>query len=68
MRAIIRHMPGLIGAIAAFIIVRMLAYLGLGSTAGEFLAFLLVYLAVTVAADRAMLAYSRERTPGSGGL
>ena len=69
MRIIIRHVPGFIAALAAFILVRLLVYLGLDSTVGEILTFLVIYSAVAVAADRAMLAYSRERgSPPADGI
>lgn len=63
MLTLIKHVPGLIGAVVAFLAARLLAWLGMGSFVGEFLVFLACYLLATLAAERAMIAYGRERGP-----
>lgn len=61
MRLLIELLPGLIGAVLAYLAARLLAWLGMGSFLGELLAFVLVYLGATLAAERAMVAYGRSR-------
>lgn len=52
-----RYLPGLLGALAAFIVAKLLAWSGLGL---ELLAFVATYLVITYAADRALLTYGRD--------
>jgi hypothetical protein len=54
-------MPGLIGAFVAYVVARLLAYAGMGSVVVEFLVFLAIYLVVTIATERAMVAHARDR-------
>ena len=57
MSTVIRYLPGLIGAVAAFVTLKLLILLGFTSLGAETLAFFVVYLVVTVLADKAMRAY-----------
>jgi len=57
MSTVVRYLPGLIGAVAAFVALKLLILLGLASLGFEILAFFVVYLVVTVLADKAMRAY-----------
>lgn len=61
MQALVRLVPGLIAAVAAFIALQVLALVGLSSLAWKAVTFLGVYVVVHFAADRAMATY------GSGG-
>jgi hypothetical protein len=57
MSTVIRLLPGLIGAGAAFVALKLLILFGFATLGFEILAFLVVYLVVTVLADKAMRAY-----------
>jgi membrane protein implicated in regulation of membrane protease activity len=57
MSTVIRYLPGLIGAVAGFVALKLLILLGFASLGFEILAFFVVYLVVTVLADKAMRAY-----------
>lgn len=61
MRTLIELLPGLIGAVAGYLAAQLVAWLGMGSFLGELIVFVLVYLGVTLAAARAMVAYGRGR-------
>ena len=62
MSTVIRLLSGLIGAGAAFVALKVLTLFGLATLGFEILAFFVVYLVVTVLADKAMRAYrSGER-------
>ena len=61
MSAIIRLLPGLIGAVAAFVAMKVLNLFGFTSLEFDTLAFFAVYLVVTVLADKAMRAYRSDR-------
>jgi len=52
-----RYLPGLLGALAALMVAKLLAWSGIGL---ELLGFVATYLAVTYVADRALLAYGRD--------
>jgi hypothetical protein len=58
MSTVVRYLPGLIGAVAAFVALKVLILLGFASLGFEILGFFVVYLVVTVLADKAMRAYS----------
>ena len=57
MANLIRYVPGLIGAIVAFAALKFAIFLGAAQIGWQMLVFFLVYILVTVAADRAMTAY-----------
>lgn len=57
MSTVIRYLPGLIGAVAAFVTLKVLILLGFATLGFEILGFSAVYLVVTVLADKAMRAY-----------
>ncbi len=62
MSTIIRLLPGLIGAAAAFVALKLLILFGFATLGFEILAFFVVYLVVTVLAEKAMRTYrSNER-------
>lgn len=62
MQQLIDLVPGLIGAVTGYLAARFLAWAGMGSFLGELVVFLVVYLSVTLAAERAMIAYGRSRS------
>jgi len=57
MSTVIRYLPGLIGAVTAFVTLKLLILLGFATLGFEILGFFAVYLVVTVLADKAMRAY-----------
>jgi hypothetical protein len=57
MSSVIRVLPGLIGAGAALVAVKLLILFGFATLGFEILVFFAVYLVVAVLADRAMRAY-----------
>ena len=52
-----RFVPGFAGAVAGFVVLKLVAWLGLGSLASQALVFLLVYGIVTGATDAGMKKY-----------
>jgi hypothetical protein len=61
MAAIIRQVPGVIGAIAAYIVLKLMWWLfGLQSIAGEVLILVVVTLGVALLAERAMRKYKQS--------
>jgi hypothetical protein len=60
MAYIVRLLPGLIGAAVAFLIVQVLAAVAGLTNWEQALVFAIVYLLVTILADRAMTAYGRR--------
>jgi hypothetical protein len=64
MNAIIRLVPGILGVLAAYVALRVLAWLlGLQSIAGEVLLILVVYLVVRWLAERALRHYQDGDAP-----
>jgi hypothetical protein len=64
MTAIIRLVPGILGVLAAYVALRLLAWLlGLQSIAGEILLMLVVYLVVRWLAERALRHYQDGEVP-----
>ena len=60
MAAIIRQVPGLIGAIAAYVVLKLLRWLiGIQSIAGELLILVVIVLVVALIADRAIRKYQQ---------
>jgi hypothetical protein len=57
-----RYVPGLIGALAAFVVVKLMAWSGVTL---QLITFVGGYLLVTMAADRALLGYGRSTGRGS---
>ncbi len=57
----IRFLPGLAGALAGFITLKVFAALGVDAIAGQLALFLLGYAIVAVAADRALIEYGKRR-------
>jgi hypothetical protein len=61
MAAIIRQVPGLIGAIAAYVVLKFMRWLlGIQSIAGELLILIVVVLVVALLAERAMRKYRQS--------
>jgi hypothetical protein len=61
MAAIIRQVPGVIGAIAAYIVLKLLWWLfGFQSIAGEVLILVAITFAVALLAERAMRKYQQS--------
>lgn len=57
MAAIIRQVPGIIGALVGYAVLKLFSLLGFQSLAGEIVVFLLVVIVVALLADRAMRRY-----------
>ncbi|MEN8185387.1 MAG: hypothetical protein ABFS46_22960 [Myxococcota bacterium] len=57
MQLILRFVPGVVGAVSAFAVSKLLARTEIGFDLG---AFLLTYLAVSVAVDRGLKGYGRS--------
>ncbi|MGF1641420.1 MAG: hypothetical protein ACFCUO_10775 [Rhodospirillales bacterium] len=62
MSSIVRLLPGLIAAIAAFVALKLLLFVDLTSLGFEIVAFFVVYIVVAIAADRAMRAYRDKKS------
>jgi hypothetical protein len=60
----IRFVPGLAAAIAAFAVLKLISWLGWASFAGEAASFLVTYLVVAIATDRAMRRYGAKGSAG----
>lgn len=61
MNGFVRFLPGLIGAIAAFLALLIMGWLRIDSTWARFVLFLLVYAAMTISLERALAAYGRRQ-------
>ena len=59
MQRVLRFVPGLVGAVCAFGVSRLLAWTDLGFDLGI---FVLTYLAVSVIVDRGLAGYGRPPT------
>lgn len=57
MDSVVRHVPGLTGAIAAFVVLKLLGWTGLGY---QLAAFVGTYLVVSALVDQAMRRYGRR--------
>lgn len=60
----IRFVPGLAAAIAAFAVLKLISWLGWASLTGEAAVFLVSYLVVAIATDRAMQRYGAKGPAG----
>jgi hypothetical protein len=65
MSTVIKFAPGLAAAIVALAVLKLIGWLGWASASGEIAVFLVTYLVVAVATDRAMRRYGVQRSPGS---
>lgn len=54
----LRYIPGLVGAIGAMVAFRLIGTLDFSL---RLLIFIVVYLAVTIAVDRAMMRYGKQK-------
>ena len=52
-----KYLPGFVGAIAAFVALRAMAWLGVNALGWHIAVFLASYVIVTVAVDQAMTRY-----------
>lgn len=59
MRYVVRMLPGVLGATAAFIALKILLSLGFGSLLEQAALFYFVYVLITAAAEHAMSVYGR---------
>ena len=59
MSFIVAMLPGIIGALCAYISLKVLLFLDIGSVQVEFAVFFLVYIAATALAEKAMVRYGR---------
>ena len=57
MSKLIKYFPGLAGAVVAFVVLKLVAFLTLESIALEFIIFAGVYLVVAVLLEQAMTRY-----------
>ncbi len=57
MSFIVKMLPGVIGALFAYISLKALLFLGSGSIEVEIMVFFLVYISATALADKAMARY-----------
>jgi membrane protein implicated in regulation of membrane protease activity len=64
MSTVLKFAPGLAAAIVALVMLKLIAWLGWVSTTGEIAVFLVTYLVVAVATDRAMQRYGIEKSAG----
>lgn len=64
MSPVLKFGPGVVAALLALFVVKLIAWLGWASWSGEIAIFLLVYLVAAVSTERAMLRYGGERRSG----
>ena len=64
MSTVIKFAPGFAAAIVALAVLKLIAWLGWASASGEVAVFLVTYLVVAVATDRAMQRYGVQKSPG----
>lgn len=57
MSKLIKYLPGFVGAVGAFAVLKLVGLLTLGSMALEFLIFICAYLIIAVLLDQAMARY-----------
>ena len=65
MSTVIKFAPGFAAAVVALIVLKLIHWLGWASASGEVAVFLVTYLVVAVATDRAMQKYGVQSRPGS---
>ena len=65
MSTVIKFAPGFAAAVVALIVLKLIDWLGWASASGEVAVFLVTYLVVAVATDRAMQKYGVQSRPGS---
>ena len=63
MSTVIKFAPGFAAAIVALVVLELISWLGWASASGEVAIFLVTYLVVAVATDRAMQKYGVQRSP-----
>jgi len=64
MSAVIKFAPGFAAAIVALAVLKLISWLGWASVSGEVAIFLVTYLVVAIATDRAMQKYGVQKGPG----
>ncbi len=60
----LRFLPGVAGAAGAFIALKLITLIDIVTLWPEVVIYGAAYLTVTIAADRAMVRYGRNRPPG----
>jgi hypothetical protein len=65
MSAVIKFAPGFAAAIVALAVLQLISWLGWASASGEIAVFLVTYLVVAVATDRAMQRYGVQKSAGA---
>lgn len=61
MSRLLQFLPGLIGAVVAFIALLIMGWLQIESTWARFVLFLLVYAITAISLDRALTAYGKRQ-------
>jgi len=64
MSAVIKFAPGFAAAIVALAVLKLISWLGWASVSGEVAIFMVTYLVVAIATDRAMQKYGVQKGPG----
>ena len=64
MSTVIKFAPGFAAAIVALAVLKLISWLGWASASGEIAIFLVTYLVVAVATDRAMQRYGVQKAKG----
>ena len=64
MSTVIKFAPGFAAAIVALAVLKLIGWLGWASASGEIAIFLVSYLVVAVATDRAMQRYGVKKSAG----
>ena len=65
MSTVVKFAPGFAAAIVALAVLKLIGWLGWASASGEIAIFLVTYLVVAVATDRAMKRYGVQGSPDS---
>jgi len=64
MSTVLKFAPGFAAAIVALAVLKLVSWLGWASASGEIAVFLVTYLVVAVATDRAMQRYGVRKSAG----
>jgi len=64
MSTVVKFAPGFAAAIVALAVLKLIGWLGWASASGEIAIFLVSYLVVAVATDRAMQRYGVKKSAG----
>lgn len=64
MSTVLKFAPGFAAAVVGLAVLKLVSWLGWASTSGEIAVFLVTYLVVAVATDRAMQRYGVKKSVG----